>query len=71
MRDQKIEKLLSIAGNENRYQYFVLILFLFLWINCNFMALVLPYLEREPIVEHNNEKSHYFSKFVKIPQTIK
>ena len=46
MRDQKIEKLLSIAGNENRYQYFVLILFLFLWINCNFMAPVLPYLER-------------------------
>ena len=55
MRDQKIEKLLSIAGNENRYQYFVLILFLILWINCNFMAPVLPYLEREPIVEHNNE----------------
>ena len=55
MRDQKIEKLLSIAGNENRYQYFVLILFLFLWINCNFMAPVLPYLEREPLIEHKNE----------------
>ena len=55
MRDQKIEKLLSIAGNENRYQYFVLILFLFLWINCNFMAPVLPYLEREPLIEHRNE----------------
>ena len=55
MRDQKIEKLLSIAGNENRYQYFVLILFLFLWINCNFMAPVLPYLERAPLVEYNKE----------------
>ena len=55
MRDEKIEKLLAIAGNEHRYQYFVLILFLILWINCNFMAPVLPYLEREPIVTHENE----------------
>ena len=55
MRDEKIEKLLSTAGNDNRYQYFVLILFLFLWINCNFMAPILPYLEREPIVKHESE----------------
>ena len=55
MRDEKIEKLLAIAGNEHRYQYFVLILFLILWINCNFMAPVLPYLEREPIVKHESE----------------
>ena len=55
MRDEKIEKLLATAGNEHRYQYFVLILFLILWINCNFMAPVLPYLEREPIVTHENE----------------
>ena len=55
MRDEKIEQLLSIAGNENRYQYFALFIFLILWINCNFMAPVLPYLEREPIVKYNNE----------------
>ena len=55
MRDEKIEKLLSIAGNEHRYQYFVLVLFLVLWINCNFMAPILPYLEREPIVKHQSE----------------
>ena len=55
MRDEKIEKLLSYAGNENRYQYFVLIIFLFLWMNCNFMAVVLPYLEREPIIRYKDD----------------
>ena len=54
MRDEKIEKLLSFAGNENRYQYFVLIIFLFLWMNCNFMAVVLPYLERQPLITYKD-----------------
>ena len=57
MRDEKIEKLLSFAGNENRYQYFILIIFLFLWMNCNFMAVVLPYLEREPLIEYRDENN--------------
>ena len=52
MRAKKIEKLLSYAGNEHRYQYFVLFIFLFLWANCNFMAVVLPYLEREPLIQY-------------------
>ena len=55
MRDEKIEKLLSLAGNDNRYQYFVLCVFLFLWMNCNFMAVVLPYLERGPIISYTDE----------------
>ena len=55
MRDEKIEKLLSLAGNDNRYQYFALCVFLFLWMNCNFMAVVLPYLEREPIISFQDE----------------
>ena len=57
MRDEKIEKLLSYAGNENRYQYFALAIFLFLWMNCNFMAVVLPYLEREPLVKYKDENN--------------
>ena len=57
MREEKIEKLLSFAGNENKYQYFVLIIFLFLWMNCNFMAVVLPYLEREPLIKYTDENS--------------
>ena len=51
---KKIEKLLSYAGNENWYQYFVLAVFLFLWMNCNFMAVVLPYLEREPLIKYTD-----------------
>ena len=57
MRDEKIEKLLSFAGNENRYQYFVLIIFLFLWMNCNFMAVVLPYLERQPLIQYKDSNN--------------
>ena len=58
MRDEKIEILLSYAGNENRYQYFVLLFFLFLWMNCNFMPVVLPYLEREPLVKYTDENNN-------------
>ena len=57
MRDEKIEKLLSYAGNEHRYQYFVLGIFFFLWMNCNFMAVVLPYLEREPLINYKDENN--------------
>ena len=57
MRDEKIEKLLSFAGNQNRYQYFVLIIFLFLWMNCNFMAVVLPYLERQPLITYRDSNN--------------
>ena len=55
MRDEKIEKLLSLAGTDNRYQYFALCVFLFLWMNCNFLAPVLPFLERAPIVSYVDE----------------
>ena len=58
MRDEKIEILLSYAGNENRYQYFALLIFLFLWMNCNFMAVVLPYIEREPLVKYTDENNN-------------
>ena len=57
MRDEKIEQLLSYAGNEHKYQYFVLAIFLFLWMNCNFMAVVLPYLERQPLIKYTDENN--------------
>ena len=62
MRAKKIEKLLSYAGNEHRYQFFVLFLFLFLWANCNFMAVVLPYLEREPLINYYDTKENFHEK---------
>ena len=57
MREEKIETLLSYAGNEHRYQYFALAVFLFLWMNCNFMAVVLPYLERAPLIKYTDENN--------------
>ena len=62
MRAKKIEKLLSYAGNEHRYQYFVLFIFLFLWANCNFMAVVLPYLEREPLINYYDSNNIFHEK---------
>ena len=54
--DEKIEKVIALAGNQNRYQYFTLIVIVFLWINCNFIAIVIPYLEREPIVNYKDRR---------------
>ena len=48
--DEKIDKLISLAGNKHKYQIFCLILIFLLWVNCNFMACVLPLLERKPIL---------------------
>ena len=50
--DEQIEKIISLAGNENRYQYFTLCIIIFLWINCNFISCVLPFIEREPIINY-------------------
>ena len=52
--DEKIEKIIELAGNEHRYQYFTLFVIIFLWINCNFLQCVLPFLEREPIVKYTD-----------------
>ena len=57
MRDEKIEKLISFVGNEHRYQYFALGVFFVLWMNCNFMAVVLPYLEREPLIKYTDDNN--------------
>ena len=54
--DEKIEQLISLAGNEHRYQYFILFLVIFLWMNCNFLSCVLPFIEREPIVNYTDSK---------------
>lgn len=50
--DEKIDKLISLAGNKHKYQIFCLILIFLLWVNCNFMSCVLPLLERKPILDY-------------------
>ena len=58
--DEKIEKVISLAGNEHCYQYFTLIVIVFLWINCNFIVIVIPYLEREPIINYRDKHGHHY-----------
>lgn len=53
--EEKIEKLMSLAGNNHKYQYFVLIIFLLVWLNCNFMPISLPYLERSPLIKYTDD----------------
>ena len=53
--DEKIEKVIALAGNNHRYQYFTLVVIVFLWINCNFIAIVIPFLEREPIINYKDK----------------
>ena len=57
--DEKIEKVIALAGNEHRYQYFTLAVIVFLWINCNFIAIVIPFLEREPIINYEDKNGLY------------
>ena len=54
--DEKIDKVIALAGNEHRYQYFTLAVIMFLWIHCNFISCILPFIEREPIVNYINTK---------------
>ena len=57
--DEKIEKVIALVGNEHRYQYFTLAVIVFLWINCNFIAIVIPYLEREPVVRYTDRHGNH------------
>ena len=60
--DEQIEKLIALAGNQNRYQYFTLIVIVFLWINCNFIAIIIPFIEREPLINYIDEDGKYHKK---------
>ena len=62
--DEKIEKIIALAGNEHKYQYFTLIVVIFLWINCNFISCVLPFLEREPIVSYYDDKGEFHENVI-------
>ena len=53
--DEQIDKLISLAGHKHKYQIFLLITMTTLWIHCNFMAVVLPFLEKVPDVEYRKD----------------
>ena len=58
-KDEKIEKIISLAGNDHRYQYFTLVVIFFLWVNCNFISTVIPLIEREPIVNYTDKYNKF------------
>ena len=60
--DEQIEKLIALAGNNNRYQYFTLIIITFLWVNCNYIAIIIPFIEREPLINYYDSEGDYHSK---------
>ena len=57
--DEKIEKVIALAGNQNRYQYFTLFVIVFLWINCNFISIIIPFIEREPLINYKDNDGEY------------
>ena len=57
--DEQLEKIIALAGNNNRYQYFTLIVVTFLWINCNFISTIIPFIEREPLINYYDENGNY------------
>jgi len=57
--DEKIEKVIALAGNQNRYQYFTLVVIVFLWINCNFISIIIPFIEREPLINYRDDDGEY------------
>lgn len=52
--DSKIEKLMSLSGNENKYQLIVLIITFCIWTNVCILSISLAFLEREPDVYFKN-----------------
>ena len=60
--DEQIEKIIALAGNQHRYQYFTLIVMVFLWVNCNFIAIIIPFIEREPLINYYDEDGKYHAK---------
>ena len=54
---KKLDNLLSKAGQENRYQYIIVILFLFQFLCSNFLNSSLLYLQSTPYVIINHEKT--------------
>lgn len=55
--NERVEKIVTLAGNSNKYQYFILFLTTFLWININTLSISLAYLERMPIIGIKNDQN--------------
>ena len=59
-----MEKVIALAGNQNRYQYFTLAVVVFLWVNCNFISCVLTFIERPPLVNYTYNNITYTNQIL-------
>jgi hypothetical protein len=56
--EEKIEKIIELSGNKNRFQYFLEIIIILYWINCNLLSVSLPYLENTSIVSYYDSEKN-------------
>ena len=54
--DEKIEKVIELAGNKGRYQIINEILIVLIWMNCNVISVSLAFLEKTPEISYINNK---------------
>jgi MFS family permease len=52
--EEKIEKIIELAGTNNRYQYILLLITLFIWINVDIIPISLPFLEKMPDISYTD-----------------
>ena len=57
-KNEKIEKLIELAGNQNRYQYSALFIVAFVWCLTFFVTQSISVLEDLPIIEYTNSTGH-------------
>ena len=50
--EEELEKIMKLAGNKNRYQYFMGILAFLFWLNVNFFSVTIPYLEHTSFISY-------------------
>lgn len=55
--DAKIEKLISHAGGQHRYQILSVVICFFIWTNADLNSIALPFLEKMPEVSYRNPKT--------------
>jgi MFS family permease len=63
--EDKIEKLFEKAGNSHKFQYIMLIMTFFIYFNMDVIAISLPYIETNPLVNYTNTTSG--EHFVRVP----
>ena len=56
MMEEELEKIMKLAGNKNRYQYFMGILAFLFWLNVNFFSVTIPYLEHTPLISYYDKE---------------